>query len=96
VRRPPLKVELTEVGLCLPAGTGTFVSEGRPEPPRKRQLIPRNHSRSASSASTSPGFSIDRTPSSQKLVTSQSSTSAISIAVVAVGFVSDHGGPRRD
>jgi site-specific DNA recombinase len=31
---PPLKVELTEVGLRPPAGMGTFVSEGGLEPPR--------------------------------------------------------------
>ncbi len=31
---PPLKVELTEVGLRSPAGMGTFVSEGGLEPPR--------------------------------------------------------------
>jgi hypothetical protein len=31
-RAPPLKVELTEVGLRPPAGMGTFASEGRPTP----------------------------------------------------------------
>ena len=28
-RAPPLKVEITEVGLCPKAGVGTFVSDGR-------------------------------------------------------------------